>query len=97
VDIVTPNGFEDSFVPGEDLFNEKRMAARLKLKSVAEAVLGYALTDDCMFIVNSGRYEFRNKGVDIFIDSLGALNKKDNLKKEYVALIMHPGTEGTNI
>ena len=90
VDIVTPNGFEDSFVPGEDLFNEKRKAARLKLKSVAEAVLGYALTDDCMFIVNSGRYEFRNKGVDIFIDSLGALNKKDNLKKEYVAFILMP-------
>jgi len=90
VDIVTPNGFEDSFVPGPDLFDEKRKAARLKLKNVAEAVLGYTLPDDCMFIANSGRYEFRNKGVDIFIDSLGSLNKKDNLKKVYVAFIMMP-------
>jgi len=90
VDIVTPNGFEDSFVPGPDLFDEKRKEARLKLKNVAEAVLGYTLPDDCMFIANSGRYEFRNKGVDIFIDSLGSLNKKDNLKKVYVAFILMP-------
>jgi len=90
VDIVTPNGFEDSFVPGPEFFEEKRKAARLKLKNVAEAVLGYKLSDDCMFVANSGRYEFRNKGVDIFIDSLGGLNKKDNLKKECVAFIMMP-------
>ena len=90
VDIVTPNGFEDSFVPGEDLFGEKRKDARLKLKSVAEAVLGYKLSDNCVFIVNSGRYEFRNKGVDIFIDSLGGLNKKDCPEKECIAFILMP-------
>jgi phosphorylase/glycogen(starch) synthase len=90
VDIVTPNGFEDSFVPGSDVFDERRKIARLKLKSVAEAVLGYQLSDDCVFVANSGRYEFRNKGVDIFIDSLGDLNKKDKLNKEYVAFILMP-------
>jgi phosphorylase/glycogen(starch) synthase len=90
VDIVTPNGFEDSFVPGEDLFTEKRKAARLKLKSVAEAVLGYKLSDDCIYIANSGRYEFRNKGIDIFIDTLGGLNKKDSPSKECIAFILMP-------
>jgi len=90
VDIVTPNGFEDSFVPGSDVFQERRKIARDKLRSVAEAILGYKLSDDCVFIVNSGRYEFRNKGVDIFIDSLGELNKKDQLKKECVAFILMP-------
>ena len=90
VDIVTPNGFEDSFVPGKDVFEEKRQAARLKLKSVAEAILGYKLSENCMLIVNSGRYEFRNKGVDIFIDSLGEMNKKDKLNKECVAFILMP-------
>ena len=39
VDIVTPNGFEDSFVPGPDLFETKRSVAREKLIRVAEAVL----------------------------------------------------------
>jgi phosphorylase/glycogen(starch) synthase len=90
VDIVTPNGFEDSFVPAKEVFEEKRMAARTKLKKVAEAVLGYSLPDNCMFIVNSGRYEFRNKGVDIFINSLGELNKINSISKQCVAFILMP-------
>jgi phosphorylase/glycogen(starch) synthase len=90
VDIVTPNGFEDSFVPTNEKFGEIRNIARSKLKSVAEAVLGYSLSEDCILVVNSGRYEFRNKGVDIFIDSLGELNKENNIKKECVAFILMP-------
>jgi phosphorylase/glycogen(starch) synthase len=90
VNLVTPNGFEDSFVPDKDKFEAARNKARLKLRSVAEAVLGYSLSDDFVLVVNSGRYEFRNKGVDIFIDSLGEMNKKDNLKKECVAFILMP-------
>jgi len=90
VDIVTPNGFEDSFVPPAGVFDEKRAAAKGKLKNVAEAVLGYKLADDCIFIANSGRYEFRNKGVDIFIDSLGEMNKKDKPDKQCIAFIMMP-------
>ncbi len=90
VDIVTPNGFEDTFVPARDVFEERRATARAKLKSVAEAVLGYTLDDDSVFVAISGRYEFRNKGVDIFIDSLGELNKKDKLSKECVAFILIP-------
>jgi phosphorylase/glycogen(starch) synthase len=90
VDIVTPNGFEDSFVPSDENFGEKRKAAREKLKSVAEAVLGHKLSDDCNMVVNSGRYEFRNKGVDIFIDSLGEFKKHGKSKKELVAFILMP-------
>ncbi len=88
--IVTPNGFEDSFVPGKESFEEKRSSARAKLRKAAEAVLGYPLAEDCLFIANSGRYEFRNKGLDIFIDSLGKINDKENLRKECVAFIMMP-------
>jgi len=90
VDIVTPNGFEDSFVPPNGKFEEARNNARSKLKSVAEAVLGYSLSSDCVLVVTSGRYEFRNKGVDIFIDSLGEMQKRDNIEKECVAFILMP-------
>ena len=76
--------------PGQDLFETKRIAAREKLITVAEAVLGYKLTKDCMLVANSGRYEFRNKGIDIFIDSLGDLKKKDKIEKECVAFILIP-------
>jgi glycogen phosphorylase/synthase len=90
VDIVTPNGFEDSFVPSVDVFDERRQIAREKLIDVAEAVLGYSVSKDCVLVVNSGRYEFRNKGVDIFIDSLGELQRKDQLGKECIAFILMP-------
>jgi phosphorylase/glycogen(starch) synthase len=90
VDLVTPNGFEDSFVPGPDVFDAKRKTAREKLISVAEAVLGYKLSPDCLLIANSGRYEFRNKGIDIFIDALGDLKKKEKIEKECVAFILTP-------
>jgi len=90
VDIVTPNGFEDSFVPAKDKFEEYRKNARVKLKIVAEAVLGYQITDNTVLIANSGRYEFRNKGVDIFIDSLGEMNHNEDLKKDCVAFILMP-------
>ncbi|MDP4222730.1 MAG: alpha-glucan family phosphorylase [Bacteroidota bacterium] len=90
VDIVTPNGFEDSFVPPKETFEEKKTAARNKLRKVAEAVLGYSLPENCVFIAHSGRYEFRNKGVDIFINSLGELNKKDSLARECVGFILMP-------
>jgi phosphorylase/glycogen(starch) synthase len=90
VDIVTPNGFEDSFVPDAESFDVYRERARKKLRNVAEAVLGYRLSDDCLFFASSGRYEFHNKGVDIFIDSLGELNRKGDVKKETVAFILMP-------
>ncbi|MGA2405457.1 MAG: alpha-glucan family phosphorylase [Bacteroidales bacterium] len=90
VDFVTPNGFEDSFVPANDIFEERRKLARKKLLSVAGAVLGYSVSEDCVLIVNSGRYEFRNKGVGIFIDSLGEMQKIESIKKECIAFFLIP-------
>jgi glycogen phosphorylase/synthase len=90
VDFVTPNGFEDSFVPADDIFEERRQIAREKLINVAEAVLGYSISEDCVLVVNSGRYEFRNKGVDILIDSLGELQKQGKIEKECIAFFLIP-------
>ena len=89
-DIVTPNGFEDNFVPKVEKFDEKRKDARAKLINTAEALFGYKLTKDVMFVANSGRYEFRNKGIDLFIDSLGQLNTSGQLHKEVVAFVLIP-------
>lgn len=90
IDTVTPNGFEDSFVPAGDKFQEVRSIARAKLKNVAEAVLGYEIPSESVFIVTSGRYEFRNKGLDIFINSLGELQRDGHAAKECVAFILVP-------
>lgn len=90
VDILTPNGFDDSFVPGENEFEKIRDKARKKLISVASAVLDQNIPDDSIFIINSGRYEFRNKGIDIFIDSISELKNNYNSQKTTVAFIAVP-------
>jgi len=89
VDIVTPNGFEDSFVPqGEDYFKE-RNTARQRMKDVAKALLGQ-VSDNPMLVGISGRYEYKNKGIDIFVKSLGELKKKNSLNRELIAFVFIP-------
>ncbi|HDQ15581.1 MAG TPA: alpha-glucan family phosphorylase, partial [Bacteroidetes bacterium] len=90
VDIVTPNGFEANIVPSDDEYKIIRENSVAKLKEVAEALLGYKLSDNVKFISTCGRYEFKNKGLDVFIDVIAQLNHKDNFQKEVVAFILVP-------
>ena len=90
IDVVTPNGFEDGFVPKGDAFDETRKIAHDKLIEVGEAILGHKLSKDVLLVANSGRYEFRNKGIDVFIEALGQLNSSPELNKEILAFIMVP-------
>ena len=39
----------------------------------------------------SGRYEFRNKGIDVFIEAINKLRYDEELKREIVAFIEVPG------
>jgi phosphorylase/glycogen(starch) synthase len=91
VDLLTPNGFEDSFVPQGKDFNRKREEARLLMIKVSETTFGYRLTGDPLIIATSGRYEFRNKGLDVFIDALGELNKME-FSKQVLAFILIPSS-----
>ena len=88
-DIITPNGFDASFIPMAN-FEERRKTARKKLVSVAQAVLNQPIDKDCLFIIKSGRYEFRNKGVDVFLDALHKLNANEELKRQIVVFIAIP-------
>lgn len=89
IDLVTPNGFDDSFVPkGKELIRKREEAKALLIK-VSETLIGYKLPAEPLIIATSGRYEFRNKGLDVFIDALGELNKKE-LSKEVLAFILIP-------
>jgi len=89
VDIVTPNGFEDSFVPQNDEYTDGRKIARERMKEVAKALFG-EVSENPMFIGVSGRYEYKNKGIDIFIKSLGELKKKKTLDREVIAFVFIP-------
>jgi len=90
IDTVTPNGFEDTFVPSCEKFDLSRKKARAKLIEVTEALTSLKVNDDAFMIAISGRYEFHNKGIDIFIDSLGQLNQSVELKRQIIAFILIP-------
>ena len=94
VDFVLPNGFDNSFVPKGATFTKKRKAARERLLAVANALLGTDLGDDTLIISTSGRYEFRNKGVDVYIEAMNRLLRDKDLKKNVVAFIEVPGWVG---
>ena len=94
VDVVLPNGFDDSFVPSSQKFVRKRNAARRKMLDVANALLGENLDDDTLLISTSGRYEFRNKGIDVFVEAMNRLLRDRDLKKKVVAFIEVPGWVG---
>ncbi len=94
VDVVLPNGFDDSFVPSTQKFASKRKAARKKMLDVANALLGEDLDDDTLLISTSGRYEFRNKGIDVFVEAMNRLLRNRDLKKKVVAFIEVPGWVG---
>ena len=89
-DIITPNGFNDAIVPAEKDFDKKRKIARERLINVAQALVAQPISEKTKIVAISGRYEFRNKGIDAFIDALGALNRNPKNKKELLAYILIP-------
>ena len=94
VDVVLPNGFDNSFVPKGATFTKKRKAARRRLLDVANALLGDSLNDDTLIVSTSGRYEFRNKGIDVFVEAMNRLLRDKDLKKKVLAFIEVPGWVG---
>jgi glycosyltransferase involved in cell wall biosynthesis len=74
VDIVTPNGFEQGFVPQGKEFDAARKRARNTLISLARAK-GIDANATDMLIGTAGRYEWKNKGIDVFLESLTRLGE----------------------
>lgn len=91
VDYVLPNGFDNAFVPKGSAFTYKRKEARKCLLNIANALTGCEFDDDTIVIGTSGRYEFRSKGIDVFIDAMNRLRFDDRLHKKVVAFIEVPG------
>lgn len=89
-DVVLPNGFDDSFVAKGAQFTAKRRAARKALLRVANCLTGIRYTDDTIILATSGRYEFRNKGIDVFIDAVNRLRRDSRLNRRVLAFVEVP-------
>lgn len=89
-DAITINGFDKAFMAEREVLKEKRQLARNKILNVASLMIGENLPEDSVLVINSGRYEFKNKGIDVFIDALAKLNESKKLHKTILAIIAVP-------
>ena len=90
-DVVTPNGFEPDFVPTPDRYPARRADARRQLLRAAELLYGQTFDTNSTFLVSiSGRYEYRNKGIDVFIDAMNSLRSSADLPRTVVAFLLIP-------
>lgn len=90
-DVVTPNGFERNFVPAKKDYARKRAAARGMLLNIARNLIGYTPSEDAFLVATSGRYEYRNKGIDMYIDAVGRMAQRRDLNREIIAFVLTPG------
>lgn len=88
-DMVTPNGFEINFVPSKAKFASTRKKARSAMLATASALTGKTFSDDTFIVATSGRCEYRNKGLDVFIDAIQQLSDM-HPASEVLAYIMVP-------
>jgi len=89
VDIVTPNGFESDFVPEEAAFKCARTRARKALAAYARQ-RGVEVQANDLLIGTAGRCEWKNKGIDVFMDAMYRLADAIDGKKHVVAFVMIP-------
>ncbi len=90
-DEILMNGFENDFVPSPAAkFDAARQAARKHLLRIANTLMGAQLDDETIIVSTGGRYEYQNKGINVFIDALNRLRWDDRLEKNVLAFVMVP-------
>jgi glycosyltransferase involved in cell wall biosynthesis len=87
--LVTPNGFEQNFVPGRYKFPRRRAMARTALLNVASSMVGRKLPSDTFIVATSGRCEYHNKGIDLYLEAVARLRDL-NPSRTVVAFVMVP-------
>ena len=97
------NGLDLREFPDEERLQEKRKEARDKFCELVECATGLRLKeemDKVRIFFTSGRYEFRNKGVDLFIDTLARMDKdlisSDTDRKVLAFFLIPNGWTGMN-
>ncbi|MCM1067355.1 MAG: glycogen/starch synthase [Muribaculaceae bacterium] len=86
---VTPNGFELNFVPSRTRYAAARKASRERILKVACALTGNEYPDDTFIVATSGRCEFRNKGLDVYLDAMNVLSHRE-LPRKVLSLVLVP-------
>jgi len=86
-DVITPNGLDMENIPDYTLNREPAERSREKLLAAAARFLRRDLPGDTKILIISGRYEYHNKGVDVFLEALGRLEREGRDHAKVLALL----------
>lgn len=88
-DVVTPNGFQGGLAPVKLKAKRARQTAREALLNVATALTGRPADPRAFIVATSGRCEYRNKGIDVFLDTINLL-VKEKASRQVLAFVLVP-------
>lgn len=88
-DIVTPNGFQPDAILTKARMRKAREVAREAMLNVGSAMVGRKLPADTFIAATSGRCEYRNKGIDVFLDAAKRL-EQDGVAKQMLLYVLVP-------
>lgn len=88
--VLLLNGFEGDFVSKGAAFTAARRRARAVRLGVAGALMGTRFDDDTLIVGIGGRYEMRNKGLDLFLDAIARLSRDERLSRPIVVYVDVP-------
>ncbi|MEK6705456.1 MAG: alpha-glucan family phosphorylase [Bdellovibrionota bacterium] len=97
-DLLLLNGIGEDFLDSPLTTESARQKSRSRLFEIAKATTGFTYDPaNTNILVSAGRYEFKNKGIDLLLDSLAVLNSNiKNLppEKRVIAFLMFPAGHG---
>jgi phosphorylase/glycogen(starch) synthase len=81
-DCVVFNGFDIAGLGAPQEVRERGRTTRRRLMEIAERLVQRDLGPQTRLFLSSGRYEYRNKGYDVFLRALGALDARLRAEKD---------------
>ena len=89
-DVITRNSIDHPLRQNAAAFLERRKTSRENILHIAETLCGEPIDRNCLMVINSGRYEYKNKGIDLYIEALHRLNEDKNLSRTVLGVIAVP-------
>lgn len=82
-DVLLLNGFNHAYVDNVECKRKTVVAA-------ASQLINAPISDDAILVATASRLEYKNKGIDLFLDSIEEIRNRDKISRELVAFVLVP-------
>jgi len=86
-DLITPNGLDMENIPDLAADRSEARKSRKRLLAAAARFLRRDFPANTRIMLISGRYEYHNKGIDVFLEALGRLNSEQGPGETVIAFL----------